>query len=763
MGVVYRAEQLTPKRSVALKVMQPHLFSPRTRKRFEVEVEALGRLQHPGIARIYDAGTFASTHGDRPYFAMELIEGRSLLRFFSQQNKPTVSDKISLFAEVCDAVHHAHQKGVIHRDLKPGNILVDGTGRPRIVDFGLAKATDPHQFHSSQQTRSGEFLGTIDYMSPEQTGLEVGEVDTQTDIFSLGSVLYELLTGSLPHSTAGKGMLEAFHQIREQSPPSPSQLEPNLDSDIDTVVLKCLEKEQAQRYSSASALATDLRRYLGHEPILARPPNLLYQLRKLARRNRLAFTSTAAVLLALVAGTLLALAGLREAQAQAKIAKESLESFELAANFSKIASLEELQLGLWPARPHILPAIHSWLDEAAGLIESKPRVEESLSRLRIKAHQNPKPKGQAGSKESLEFANPADAWLYYRLLDYQKDLTILKATRIPAVLSRRESARGMQKRTVVDFQDEWDEAVFDISESSLYQGLSISFQTGLVPLGIDPESGLWEFWHVETGERPQRDPDNGALVMTRDSGIVLILIPGGTFWMGSQKKDSKDPNYDPESWEDERPTHECTVVPFFLSKYEMTQGQWFRLTGHNPAAWQGRNFLHDNSRPGGFSHPVEQVSWAECSEVLPRYDLQLPTETQWEYAARGGTQSPWWTGKSRESLRGNVNIADQSQNRKLPTSIFEDWLDDGYAVHAAVGSLPANPFGLHEVLGNVWEWCMDCFVYYDRHYDDPTLKGFRGGAYSYKATDARSAARQFLNADARSETIGVRPAKALTP
>lgn len=278
--------------------------------------------------------------------------------------------------------------------------------------------------------------------------------------------------------------------------------------------------------------------------------------------------------------------------------------------------------------------------------------------------------------------------------------------------------------------------------------------SGLLGIGRDPRSGLREYWHMASGQRPGRDAQ-GALVLEPESGIVLVALPGGAFRMGAQAQDPGAAGYDPLARPDETP-HEVELSPFLISKFEVTQAQWRRLSGENPSYYgpdgrYERGWNPEGREPAGLE-PVENVSWNEARAVLASVGLALPTEAQWEYAARGGTTTPWWTGAQRESLAGAANLLDRSTERAgadWPT--LADWpgFDDGYAVHAPVGTFPPNPFGLHEVAGNVWEWCRDAYgPYAGLPREDPFRDGpararrvFRGGSWHYPAPYARSACR----------------------
>ena len=251
MGAVYEAEQDHPRRPVALKVIRPGLVSPPFLKRFMHEAEILGRLHHPGIAQIYEAGV---ADDGKPFFALELIRGLPLDEY-GRRSGLTAAARLELLARVCDAVQHAHEQGVIHRDLKPGNILVDDSGQPHVLDFGVARATGEELLATADRTRTGQLVGTLSYMSPEQVAADHSVIDQRSDVYALGIILFELLAGKLPYLLKDVPLPEAVRLIREHEPSRLGSIDTQLRGDVETIVAKALEKDPARRYLSAAELA----------------------------------------------------------------------------------------------------------------------------------------------------------------------------------------------------------------------------------------------------------------------------------------------------------------------------------------------------------------------------------------------------------------------------------------------------------------------------------------------------------------------------
>ena len=286
MGSVYVATQDEPRREVALKLMRPGIASRSALRRFRFEAQVLGRLHHPNIAQVFEAGSHDDGSGGVPYFAMEYLPDTTPITVFVESKKLRTRQRLSLFAKVCDAVHHGHQRGIIHRDLKPNNILVDSSGEPKIIDFGVARATDSDLAVTTLHTQIGQLVGTLQYMSPEQCEGDPDDLDTRSDVYALGVVLYEVLCGQMPYDVTRVPFSEAARVIREEAPAKPSIVNRTLRGDVETIVLKALEKDRDRRYQSAADLAQDIGRYLRGEAIEARPPSAVYRVRTFARRNR---------------------------------------------------------------------------------------------------------------------------------------------------------------------------------------------------------------------------------------------------------------------------------------------------------------------------------------------------------------------------------------------------------------------------------------------------------------------------------------------
>ncbi|HBU41326.1 MAG TPA: hypothetical protein DEB57_00370, partial [Microbacterium sp.] len=366
MGAVYLAEQAKPRRTVALKVIRPDRVGPATLKRFEYEAQLLASLRHPGIAGVYEVGSFEQDGYETPYFAMEYIEGAAPLTAYARENGLGVRDRLGLFLKVCAAVQHGHHRGVIHRDLKPANILVDENGEPRIIDFGVARGSEAHRAAVTMETDAGQIVGTLQYMSPEQCNAE--GVDVRSDVYALGAVLYELLADRLPYDIRNMNLSNAITTVTQAQVTPLSTVVPTLSGDLTVIVGKALEKERRDRYQSVLEFAGDVRRYLADQPILARPIGPIGLLSKWIKRNRelsVAIAAAAAVLLA-TSGVLLGqiVSAKQLAERNLAASEESVELVRKMLEFRGPDGESRIRSGMVD--------VESLLDDAAASIDENP-------------------------------------------------------------------------------------------------------------------------------------------------------------------------------------------------------------------------------------------------------------------------------------------------------------------------------------------------------------------------------------------------------
>ncbi len=395
MGMVYEAMQVYPPRRVALKALRPGLQSRSLLKRFAHEAAVLARLQHPGIAQVYDAGASDPTSPDQAFIVMEFVDGKPIIEH-ARTAGLDVNERVRLMALVCDAVQHAHQRGVIHRDLKPSNVLVDATGQPKVLDFGVARLTSDEPAMTTMHTVDGQMVGTLGYMSPEQVDGEADKIDATTDVYALGVMLYELLADRPAFLLHGKPMAEAARLVKTLTPPPLSSVAHGCRGDLETIVATAMHREQSRRYHSAVALANDLRRFLSGEAIEARRDSSLYLLQKSMVRYRWAVRAGIAAVIGF-------------ASFGVYWARQAVKERELAA--SEVAAREKATAALDVAERR-----RQQVDELSLRLRNE-LVTSRLERARLEAEL-----GKGSSAESLVWsellADPANPQAWWSLREH---------------------------------------------------------------------------------------------------------------------------------------------------------------------------------------------------------------------------------------------------------------------------------------------------------------------------------------------------------
>ena len=835
MGSVYVALHEELGRKVALKqIRAEYRFAGEARERFLREARAVSRLEHPGICRVYEFGEDDGV----PYFAMELLHGRSLGELIQdalgdpdarcidlgagRSGRAAVHAAIALAAQVARALHFAHEQGLVHRDIKPANILVREDGSPVVLDFGVARDERAADF---TLTATGQMIGTPLYVPPEQVESGGLRHDRHADVYSLAVTLYEMLT--LTRAFDGATQHEIFENILRATPQRPRRLHDAIPRELETVLATAMDRDPARRYATAADFAADLERVLAREPILAKPLGAWLRLQRWVQRNPWAAGLVAVLTGAATLSTLLMIN-----------AQRANRRFNLLAYEPRLQKLLEVEPWELPARQENIATMQSWLDDRAlpllaeldGLRrvltetrelaetytpQQRKRDEQRLPRLReliarerelelrrqgqadLPDETPNEPQGLSKRRKafarvvgelegivtelrkkpdelrSYDFANDADRFVHDGLQRLIAQLENLEQRLVPRVREQIAWAKRVAAETIEgDKLASWQAAAAAIAKSDDmvahrdYKGLRVAEQHGLVPLGMDPESKLWEFAHLRSGSRPKRLA-SGKLELADDHGLVFVLLPAARFAMGVAQEDAQRYYSDV----DEHPRHDVELDAFFISKFEMTRSQWRALEWDAAPSRYRLGSQHGAHRVGP-RNPVENVSWDDCRRVLRRHGLVIPTEAQWEYAARGGIDAPWYVGFNARKLQGHANLGDESNKRINPSWVKVSWLNDGHHIHAPVGTFAPNPFGLHDIHGNVAEWCRDWFR---RHsYALPTLPGnglrdfakrmsdvrcVRGGAFDFSAQAARSFRRDGWGPKDRKASRGVRPAR----
>ena len=805
--VVWEAEEQQLGRRVALKLLRADRVGDRDQLLFEREAKAGARIRHEGIVAVYSFGR----DGEIAWIAQELVPGGRSLRDRINEVRNGVDEFSEWYREcaetvarIAEAVEVAHEAGIIHRDLKPQNVLLDEAGYPKVGDFGLARVEDV-----SAMSGQGDLIGTYLYMSPEQVAANQAQIDHRSDVFSLDVVFYELLTMTRPFE--GDTAMQICARIVDRDPVEPRIVRSRIPRDLSVICCKALEKNPERRYASMEDFAEDVRRSLNNEPILARAPGPILRARKWVARHPAISSAGAIALVSFVILSWLFLVSKRRAE-----------------NVLRLSTLRDVQAALvdiealHPALPENEQGLVDWIERARGLTDQLPDFVAMRDRLALEA--DARQVAVDEDAQAMTWVYPAgesqSQWWHTQLVRLVEELERIDRFLLdPNMVSsefgwsatkRLEFVRSLKQRVQSEagFLEPWRRAQSAIAESEHYNGFEMARRVDFVPLGPDPDSGLWEFAHLASGEVPVRDSE-GRLQFDENSGLVFVLIPGGEAWLGVQR-DTMDRFIGPArfpAWvamrclvwvhviesasRDREPGLDMTqdpvgvhfdrlakahegepfkkdFEPFLLSKFEMTQSQWMRLEGENPS---GHN-PDDQDFDVTWIHPVETISWTSAHRVLRRIGLQFPEESCWERAARAGTTTPWWFGSEPEDLAKFDNIADRqlrlSKAGKRMWTYIEG--DDGYPIHAPVNAGAPNPFGLVFVHGNLYEMCRNGIdkavkpwgegrwvpeegsrTFYERRI-------MRGGGHLVNVESSRSSARNARPITSKSSTFGLRPA-----
>jgi formylglycine-generating enzyme required for sulfatase activity len=708
MGVVYRARQLGANRLAALKMIRAvEHASPAERLRFQIETEAAARLQHPNIVQLYEVGEARG----QPFFSLEYCDGGTLTDQLKKQ-RLTPRQAAQLIETLARAMHYAHLRGVVHRDLKPGNVLLTGAERvAKITDFGLAKRIDAE---ARDVSRTGAILGTAAYMAPEQAAGKVRDTGPAADVYALGALLYECLTGRPPFEGPQHAVLGS---VLNDEPAPPSRAGAKVPADLETICLKCLSKEPARRYASAEELADDLRRFQAGEPIRARPVGAVERAVKWVRRHAAVSALTAAVLLATALGVAGVVWKYLDAERQKSLALQEADKARKARDF--LVSIFELA----DARTQ------------TGALTPRQMLDDAEKRI---------PTQFADQPELQAELQAAIDRVYAKVTQDAPLAMILEARGV----IRLQSTRDPDRRAV--------------PQALLYAGDHLS-------VGPDGEvrivvlSDLHQEWLRPGREAMVRrkgcEPADAIDHRSDEVPWTFVRLPKGTFYMGWGGDDFKGGIVT---------KGQETQIPqdFEISVHDVTQGQWQAVMGENPSYFSrfggGRVGVKNISDEELKLFPVESVSWEDAQEFLKKlnekergrgYLYRLPTEAEWEYACRGGATSleecshRFYLDRPTDALSSEQ----ANFNGEVPFGTATKGPYLGRATR--VGAYPPNKLGLCDMHGNVWQWCDD--LYEPRGSD----RVCRGGSWFSVGAYCRAAYRFRYAPALRSDSLGFRLAR----
>jgi formylglycine-generating enzyme required for sulfatase activity len=649
MAVVYQARQLQPNRIVALKMIRAiEHAGPTEWLRFQIETEAVARLQHPHIVQLYEAGEVRG----QPFFSLEFCDGGTLAQQWTKQ-RPSPREAAGLIETLARAMHYAHLRGVVHRDLKPGNVLLTGPERtPKITDFGLAKRIDAEARDVSQ---SGAIMGTASYMAPEQAAGKVHDTGPAADVYALGALLYECLTEQPPFRA--ETALETLQQVLEQEPLSPSRRGLRVPRDLETICLKCLNKEPARRYASAEDLANDLRRFQAGEPIRARAVGAAERTWKWVRRWPALSALLAVVPLAMVGLLVLSVVALDRGYKARREADKATKARDFLVGVFRIKDVQ-----------------------AGNTTTARQILNEAEQRIPI------------------EFANQPE--LRDELLAAIENVNHNLDRTIPAAMI-------LETRGAIKLRPAREDGARPVPQTLLYPDDRLTLASD-AHVQIVFMSDLHKEW-VEPGQavtigRTGCSPP-GAVRERSDSVLMtFVRLPKGTFYMG---------------WDGRPGSAKQTEIKedFEIATHDVTQGQWQAIMGKNPSWFSrangGRNWILDVSDEELKLFPVENVSWDDARNFIKTlnekeagrgYLYRLPSEAEWEYACRAGATSEeecsylFYFDEPTNNL--SSAMANFNGNEPVGTAPTGPWLPRP----TRVGAYPSNRLGLCDMHGNVWQW-----------------------------------------------------------